>query len=142
LAFGYLKFFLLLFGQFKILHTFVSQLNPTIMKKTLLFILAIAGASAFAQNTSDTLFFTFKTHHSEDYMQILLMKGEFYDMGLVKGVLYEFKKKDEMIFALPLDRPLTAPLMIYPEANHVEKYGDLWKTERWAKMMADEKKGL
>lgn len=110
------------------------------MKMALLFALAIAGASAFAQNTTDTLFFTFKTHHSEDYMQIPLMKGEFFDMGLVKGVLYEFKKKDEMIFALPLDRPLTAPLMIYLEANHVEKYGVLWKSERWAKMMEDEEK--
>lgn len=110
------------------------------MKKTLLFILAITEASAFAQNTSDTLFFTLKTHHSEDYMQLLLMEGEFYDIGLVNGVLYEFKKKNEMIFALPLDRPLRAPLMIYPEVNHVEKYGDLWKTELWAKMMADEEK--
>lgn len=110
------------------------------MKTTLLFILAITGASAFAKNTSDSLFFNLKTHHSEDYMQLLLMKGEFYDMGLVNGVLYEFKKKNEMIFAVPLDRPLRAPIMIYPEVNHVEKYGDLCKTERWAKMMADEEK--
>jgi hypothetical protein len=110
------------------------------MKTTLLFALAIAGASAFAQNTSDTLFFTFKTHRNNEYQQILNMPGEFYDMGLVNGVLYEFKKKTEMIFALPLDRPLTAPLMIYPEVNHVEKYGDLWKSERWAKMLEDEEK--
>lgn len=110
------------------------------MKMALLFALAIAGASAFAQNTTDTLFFTFKTHRSYEYQQILNIPGEFYDMGLVKGVLYEFKKKNEMIFALPLDRPLTAPLMIYPEANHVKKYGDLWKTERGAKMLADEEK--
>jgi hypothetical protein len=44
-----LKFFLLLFGQFKILHTFVSQLNPTIMKNIILFLAATLGFQANAQ---------------------------------------------------------------------------------------------
>jgi hypothetical protein len=49
LAFGYLKFFLLLFGQFKILHTFAFQLNPTIMKNIILFLAATLGFQANAQ---------------------------------------------------------------------------------------------
>jgi len=102
------------------------------------------SGSLFAQenHTSDTLFLTFKTHRNNEYQQILNMPGEFYDMGLVNGVLYEFKKKNKMIFAVPIDIPLAAPMMIYPEANHVKKYNDLWQTERGAKMIADAKKGL
>jgi len=57
------------------------------------------SGSLFAQenHTSDTLFLTFKTHRNNEYQQILNMPGEFYDMGLVNGVLYEFKKKNKMI---------------------------------------------
>lgn len=104
------------------------------------FALTIARSNAFAQTTSNTHDSILSTDNNEIYMQILLKKGKFFDMGLVNGVSCEFKKKNEIIFAVPLDRPLRAPLMIYPEVNHVEKYGDLWKTERWAKMMADEEK--
>jgi hypothetical protein len=40
---------LLLFGQFKILHTFAFQLNPTIMKNIILFLAATLGFQANAQ---------------------------------------------------------------------------------------------
>lgn len=103
------------------------------MKKTILFALALAGASAFAQTTSDTTFVTFDTHLCKEYQDVLLMDGPFYDMGLVNGVVYTFKRKSGFVYALPLDLPLTAPMMVYPEKNHTYKYGELVRSERWEK---------
>lgn len=97
------------------------------MKKTLLFALALAGASAFAQKASDTTFVMI-TSYNDARFQEQLPKPSF-EFFMVKDVLYHFYKQGDSILGLPMDLP--APIIIYPKEQHVSKAFEFLSTERY-----------
>jgi hypothetical protein len=100
------------------------------MKKTLLFALALAGASAFAQSKGDTTSTMMYNNESDTFQQALFLRS--FDMGLINDKLYIFVKKDGNVIAVPMDFP--APMFEYPEQNHERKQTAFMETERYKAM--------
>lgn len=99
------------------------------MKKTLLFALALAGASAFAQQ-SDTTFTMIRSNRSKAFKKFVFLQS--FDMGELNGKIYLFYKVDKDVVALPMEFP--ARMMVYPEENHQYKFSEFRLTERYENM--------
>ena len=101
------------------------------MKNTLFFALLFAGASAFAQQ-SDTTFTIAKTIQNKK-LQATCLLGSF-DMGEVNGIIYLFFRDKGRVIGIPTEK-FPAPIIEYPEKNHVLKGGDFIQTDRYKEMV-------
>jgi len=100
------------------------------MKNTIFSAMMLAGASELAQQ-SDTTFTILQNSNSSTFQETILI-GSF-DIGEINSTLYLFFKKENNVIALPIEN-FPAPMMVYPEKNHIRKQTDFMMTDRWKEL--------
>lgn len=103
------------------------------MKKALFLLMTLAGASVFAQKTSDTTFIMVESREDERWVSYAMEQST--EMFLVKDVLYVFHQKRRKMVGVPVDFP--APIIIYPKKQHVSRYSEFLESDRYKQLEKD-----
>ena len=103
------------------------------MKKSLFLLMTLAGASVFAQKTSDTTFIMVESREDEQWVSYAMEQSS--EMFLVKDVLYVFHQKGRKMVGVPVEFP--APIIIYPKKQHVSRYSEFLESDRYKQLLEE-----
>jgi hypothetical protein len=103
------------------------------MKKALFLLMTFAGASVFAQKTSDTTFIMVESREDERWISYAMEQSE--EMFLVKDVLYVFYQKGRKMVGVPVEFP--SPIIIYPKKQHVSRYSEYLESDRYKESLKE-----
>ena len=94
--------------------------------------MTLAGASVFAQKTSDTTFIMVESREDERWVSYAMEQSQ--EMFLVKDVLYVFHQKGRKMVGVPVEFP--API-IYPKRQHVSRYSEYLESDRYKQSLTE-----